>query len=80
MMLSRVERSRRGGLERGLEGIVVVGVGMRASVCAMEAATWLIVDWSYFPCVLKGVERVSLVKESVLCGVDVVVTSNGGAI
>ena len=80
VMLSRVERSRRGGLERGLEGIVVVGVGMRASVCAMEAATWLIDDWSYFPCVLKGVERVSLVEESVLCGVDVVVTSNGGAI
>ena len=39
MMLSRVERSWRGGLERDLEGIVVVGVGVRASICAMEAAT-----------------------------------------
>ena len=80
MMLSRVERSWRGGLERGLEGIVVVGVGVRASICAMEAATRLINYWSDFPCVLKGVERISLVKESVLCGVDVVVLSSRGAI
>ena len=30
MVLSRVERSWRGGLERDLEGIVVVGMGVRA--------------------------------------------------
>ena len=80
MMLSRVEQSWRGGLERDLEGIVVVGMGVRASVCAMEAATRLINDWSYFPCVLKGVERISLVEECVFCGVDVVLTRCGGAI
>ena len=46
MMLSWIQRSWRGGLERDLEGIVVVGMGVRASVCAMEAATRLIDNWS----------------------------------
>ena len=54
MVLVRVERSRRGGLERKLEGIVVIGMGVRASICAMEAATRLVVDRSNFPRVLNA--------------------------
>ena len=71
MVLSWIQRSWRGGLERDLEGVVVIGVGVRTSVGTMEAATRLIVDWSYFPCVLKRFKCLPLVEEGVLRGVDV---------
>ena len=52
-----IERSRRGGLERNFEGVVVVGVRVWTSTCTVEAATRLIVDWSDLSRVLRSEER-----------------------
>ena len=59
MMQRRIQQSWRGRLERNLEGIVVVGMRMRASVCAVEAASRLILNWSDFSRVLKGFKGIS---------------------
>ena len=53
MVLRGIQRSWRGRLERNLEGIVVIGVRVWASIRTMEAAARLILDWSDLSCVLK---------------------------
>ena len=80
MVLSRVERSLRGGLERDFEGVIVVGVRMRTSICAMEATSWLVVHWSDLSCVLERIEGIPLVEKGALRDVDVVVARSRCAI
>ena len=59
-------------MERDFEGVVVVGVGVWTSTCAVEAATRLIVHWSDLSRVLKVFVCIPLVKECIFSGADAV--------